>query len=330
MVTRRQAVLALGAGAFTAPFCAQAQKQAKIWHIGFLAPRSRPLSIESHFYGAFLKGMRELGYVEGKDFVVEWRFADGNYGLLPQLAMDLVRLNVDVILTGSSPTIRAAIEATRTIPIVMGTPSDPVGAGFVASLSHPGGNVTGMTFFVEDIISKHVEMLKKFVPKLSSFALLENGSSSIQSKSKAIAETAARAIGVRIVYIDARTPQDIEQGIADASRKRIGGLIVSADAMLGQQRNQIASLALKHRLPTITGEREYAEAGCLLSYGQTLAGNFHRAAYYVHKIMSGSLPAELPVEQPTKFALIINRRTAKALSITIPRELLLWADEMIE
>ena len=330
MNNRRKLIIALGAGALGASFRLLAQPQAKVWRVGFLALPSRPASFDSHFYGAFVQGMRELGYVEGKNLIVEWRFADGKAERLSSMAAELVQMRVDVILAGNTTAVRAAQKSTATIPIVMGTVGDPVGYGFVKSLAHPGGNITGPSSLAGDLGPKHLEMLLSMVPKLSRVAVLVNPSNPNHTMNLKKVEAVAQGTRVKILPVEASTPQEIENAFSVMTREKAGAVIMVGDAVFSQQVRQIAELATKHRLPSIYVGGEYVEAGGLMSYGQSFAERFRRAATYVDKIFKGAKPGDIPVEQPTKFELFINGRTAKALGLTIPQSLLISADKVIE
>lgn len=274
--------------------------------------------------------MRELGLVEGKNFIIEWRFADGKYERLPGLAAELVRLNVDVIVAGTTLSVQAARQTTTTIPIVMVAVPDPVGEGFAASLSRPGGNITGLSNIVTEVSIKHLELLRAAVPKLSRVAVLINPLNSSDSLILEQISGAAYARGLKVFPVEASTAGQIEAGFGAMTRARTEALIVAADSYFDVQRDQIAKLAVKNRLPTIFSNREMTDAGGLMSYGQDLAEHYRRAATYVHKILKGAKPGSLPIEQPTVLELVINQRTARALGLTIPRELELRADKMIE
>jgi len=274
--------------------------------------------------------MRELGYVEGKNLVIEWRSADGKYERFPLLAAELVQLKVDVIVTVTTPATSAAQKATTTIPIVMGTTGDPVGNGFIKSLARPGGNITGLTSIVSDLGPKHMEMLLSMVPRLSRVAVLLNPDNLAHIGVLKNVQAAAQRTSLKILPVKARTPQEIENAFSLMTREHAGAVIVAGDGFLTQQRRQIAELAVKNRLPSITGIKEYPETGGLMSYGQNLADQYRRAAVYVDKILKGAKPGDLPVEQPTRLALVINRKTAKALGLTIPQSLLIMADKVIE
>ena len=328
---RRQVLVALGAGALAAPLASFAQQQGKVWRIGFLAPRSRPDSIESDLYGAFVRGMRELGYVEGKNLAIEWRFADNSPDRLRGLAAELVRLKVDVIVTPGAASTSAVQKATTTLPVVMINAGDPIISGFGASLARPGGNITGPTSLAEDYSSKHLQFLLDMLPKLSRVALLSNNfASAIHATILKNIQAAAQKTGVKILPVEARDAQDLEQAFAVMIRESAGAVIIAQNPLFLQVRRQIADLAAKHRLPSIAAYRDYVEVGILMSYGHDNTENYRRAATYVDKILKGAKPGELPVEQPTKFEMFINGKTAKALGLKIPHSLLLSADKVIE
>ena len=330
MNKRRKLIVALGASALAAPFASYAQQQGKVWRVGFLSQRARPDSLESGVFGAFRRGMRELGYVEGKNLEIEWRFADNRFQQLPDLAAELVRLRVDVIVSAGTAATGAAQKATATIPLVIATAPDPVGSGFVASLARPGGNITGLSNLGTDISPKHLEMLLSLVPKLSRVAILVNPANSSHAITLKNVQAAAQRSKVRILPVEARTVPEIEQAFSAMVREKVGAVIVARDGLFSQQERQIAELAAKNRLPTISGHREYVEAGGLISYGQNNADNYRRAATFVDKIFKGAKPADLPVEQPTIFELFINGKTAKALGLKIPQSLLITAEKVIE
>jgi putative ABC transport system substrate-binding protein len=328
--TRRKILIVLGVGALAIPLASFAQKTNKTWRIGFLVSSARPPSIDAHFLGGFVRGMRELGYVEGKNLVIEWRFADGNYNRLPDLAVELSRLNVDVLVGGGTPANRALQQASPTIPIVNPTMSDPVGNGFAKSLAHPGGNITGLTLTTTDMSPKHLELLKLMVPKLTRLGALVNlGNPAHAAIVKSIAANAQK-VGVKVQTLDARNPDGIERNFSIMKRDRAEAVIVAVDAFFVGQRQQIAELALKDRLPSMFSAQEHVDAGGLMSYGQNLSDLYRRAAGYVDKILKGAKPGDLPIEQPAVFSLAINRKTAKALGLTISPELLLRADKVIE
>jgi putative ABC transport system substrate-binding protein len=330
MTTRRHILLALGAVAFASPLVSIAQQQGKIWRVGFLSARRRPISLEADYYGAFPQGMRDLGYVEGKNLVIEWRFAEGKYERLPGMAAELVQLKVDVIMALGPPAVVAAQKATTTIPIVIVTSVDPVSAGFVKSLARPGGNTTGFSNLAGDISPKHLEMLLATLPTLSRVAVLVNPANSAHGTILKDVQAAAQKVRVTVVPVEAQTPHEIESAFSSMARQNVGAVIVVLDPFLIQQGSEIAAQAAKHRLPSIFANREYAEAGGLMSYGQNQIDIYRRAATYVDKIFKGAKPGDLPVQQPIKLELVINVKTAKALGITIPQNVLLRADEVIQ
>ncbi|MSP96592.1 MAG: ABC transporter substrate-binding protein, partial [Betaproteobacteria bacterium] len=284
-----------------------------------------------YYYGPFRQGMRELGYVEGKNLVIEWRSAEGNNERLPDLAAELVNLKVDVIIAGGTPATSAAQKATGTIPIIMGGIGDPIGSGFIKSLARPAGNITGLSGMGEGVlVLKQLEMLLAMVPKLSRVAVLVNPSNTYNIKVLEIVRAAGQKRGVKILRVEARTPQEIDNAFSSVRQQNAGALIVLLEPFFQQQKSQIAELTAKHRLPAMAADRVYSEAGVLMSYGQSVAGQYRRAAYYVDKIFKGAKPGDLPVERPTIFELVINGKTAKALGLKIPQSLLISADKVIE
>jgi putative ABC transport system substrate-binding protein len=330
MNRRRKLLVALGASALTVPFTSFAQPQGKVWRVGILSTSDRLASTISSLHSAFLQGMRELGYAEGKNLVIEPRFAESKAELLPILAAELVQLRVDVILAAATPATGAAQKATTTMPIVMVNVGDPVNSGFVKSLAHPGGNITGISTISSDLGPKRLEMLLSVVPKLSRVAVLLNPSNASNINNFDMLEAAGQKRGVKIVRAEARTPQEIDSAFSLMRQQNAGALIVLLNPIFQNQINLIAELTEKHRLPSMTGDRLYVEGGCLMSYESSLSYGWLRAATYVDKIFKGVKPADLPVEQPMKFELVINGRTAKALGLTIPQSLLISADKVIE
>jgi putative ABC transport system substrate-binding protein len=320
-----------------APLAVEAQQagKGKVPQIGILSPTSpsdaghNPSDL-AVLFAAFGEGLRKLGYVEGQNFKIESRWAEGNYDRLPGLAADLVRLKVDVIVTYGTPASQAAKRATATIPIVMAAIIDPVASGLVQSLAHPGGNITGQSMMSPDLAAKQLEILKEVVPKTSRVAVLHNPANPGNAPEVRQAQDAARALGVRLQLLGARGPSEIDSAFAAMTNERAGALIVLVDAVLQNNRTRITDLAARHRLPAVYGLSEYAEAGGLLAYGPNRLEMFRRAATYVDRILKGAKPGDLPVEQPNKFALVINVKTAKTLGLTIPPSLLLRADQMIE
>jgi len=324
-----RALLALGAGA-VAPRVVPAQGQSKMRRIGFLTPRSRPSPPNTDaFSEAFTQGMRELGYVEGRNVVIEWRYADGRYQSLPELAAELARMDLEVIVTYGTAAAQALKKTTASIPIVVAAAVDLVGSGIVASLGHPGGNITGLSAIGVDLSPKHAELIKTMVPGLASVAVLVNPGNSTHPAVLKNVEAAAETLGMKVVPVDARTASEIDAAVATAARKGAGAVIVATDALYSGQGPRLADASLKHRLPTISIYMEHAQAGTLMSYGEDIAGFHRQAATYVDKILKGVKPANLPVEQPTRFELVINRKTAKALGLNVPQELLLRADKLL-
>jgi putative ABC transport system substrate-binding protein len=304
---------------------AYAQQPTKIPRIGFqsaASPSANAARIE-----AFRQGLRELGYVEGKNIVIEWRYAEGKLDRLSEFAAEWVRLKVDVIVTAAPSSTRAAKEATSTIPIVMAFDSDPVGNGFVASLARPGGNITGLSALSPEISGKQLELLKEIVPRLSHVAVLRTRHDAQVSKEM---ELAAGALKVQLQYLDVLGPKDIETAFGEARKGRADAVLVLASPVLESHRTQVADLAAKSRLPAIYHVSEFVEAGGLMSYGVSFIDLYRRAATYVDKILKGAKPADLPVEQPMKFELVINLKAAKQIGLTIPSNVLARADRVIK
>jgi putative ABC transport system substrate-binding protein len=295
---RRDLLIALGAGAAMLSLCSYAQQQGKVWRVGFLSQRHVDFVDADYYYGPFRQGLRELGYVEGKNLVIEWRSAEGNNERLPGLATELVNLKVDVIVTAGTPAISAAQKATTTIPIVMGNIGDPVGSGFVKSLARPASNITGLSSMAGDVYLKQIEMLLSMVPRLSRVAVLVNPSNVSNVKTSERVQTEGQKRGVKVLRAEAKTPQEIHNAFSMMRRQNADALIVFNDGLFQQQKAQIAELTGKHRLPAVAQDRIYADTGVLMSYGPSLAEQSLRAATYVDKIFKGAKPADLPVEQP--------------------------------
>jgi putative ABC transport system substrate-binding protein len=312
----------------TFAFGVAAQQPTKIPPIGYLTTPS--LSANAARIEAFQQGLRELGYVEGKNIVIEWRSAEGKLDRVPALAAELVRLKVDLIVTGGPQSTRAAKEATITIPIVMAFDNDPVGNGFVASLARPGGNITGLSTLYPEISGKQLELLKEIVPRLSRLAVLGNSTHPGNAQALKETELAAGALAVQLQYLDVRDPKDIETAFRAASKGRADAVLVLENAVLTSHRKQLIELAVKSRLPAIYPQTEYTEAGGLIYYGTNTPDLFRRAAIYVDKILKGAKPADLPVEQPKKFEFIINLKAAKQIGLTIPPNVLARADKVIK
>ncbi|MEW6689760.1 MAG: ABC transporter substrate-binding protein [Pseudomonadota bacterium] len=329
---RRESLLALAALALGAPLAARAQPAPGSHRIGFLALRSRSTAANPDpLYDAFMQEMRALGYVEGKNLVIEWRFADGMADRLPALASELVRAKVEVIVTHGSPPTRAAQRATSLIPIVTAVMGAPVRSGFAKTLARPGGNVTGLSSINLDLAPKQNELVRTLLPRASRVALLANPDNKVGYEGLVKAhQEATQRVGVTSLLVDARTPDEIRRSYADLARQRADAVIVAADAFFFGQGRLFAELGLAHRLPSMSSYRQHVQAGVLISYGQDVADYYRRAAAYVDRILKGAKPGDLPIEQPTRIHLAINRKTAGALGITVPQELLLRADEVIE
>lgn len=309
-----------------APLTAKAQPAAKVYRIGYVrAETPPPVDIE-----AFRQGLREHGYVEGKNVVIEYRWADGNEEKLRSLVAELIRLKVDLIVASAPAATRVAKEATTTIPIVMVLVADPVAFGFVASLARPGGNVTGFAFLLPEISGKRLDLLKEAIPKLSRVAVLWNAANPYKPVDLKEVQAAADALRVAVHTFPVREPNDFDEAFKAAVKSRVGGLITLEDPFTIAHRARIVDLALRHRLPAVYAVRPFVEAGGLMSYGPDRADQNRRAATFVDKILKGARPADLPVERPTKFELVINMKTAKATGITIPPSLLLRADQVLE
>jgi putative tryptophan/tyrosine transport system substrate-binding protein len=332
-MNRRSIALALMLGLLAVPLAAEAQQAVKVPRIGYLSMLSYSDSSLGPLRNAFREGLREHGYIEGQTITIEWRFADGSRERLPALAAELVRLKVDVIFTETTPATRAATQATTTIPIVFNPIADPVGEGFVANLARPGGNVTGLTQASLELSGKRLELLTGAVPRVTRVGVLSHsGVPSERSVRVMLEETeaAARTLGVQLRHLEVQGPRDLDRPFAAISREKVGALIVLNSPMFLSERRLIVDLATKNRLPAMFFLREFAEAGGLMSYGPNFPGLWRRAATYVDKILKGAKPGDLPVEQPTKFELVINMKTAKALGLTIPQSLLVRADEIIQ
>jgi len=311
----------------TTPPPAEAQQPTKTPRIGYLAANS--LSALAARIEAFRQGLRELGYVEGKNIVIEWRSAEEKLDRLPALAAELVRLKVNVIVTGGPTATRPAKEATSTIPIVMAQDSDPVGNGFVASLARPGGNITGLSTLAPELSGKRLELLKEIVPRLSRVAVLWASTNPGNAQTLREMKRAAGAFKVKLQYLDVLDPQGIETAFRAAGKERADAVLVLSSPVLASQRTQIADHAVKSRLPAISFRSDFVEDGGLMSYGVSVTDLDRRAAVYVDKILKGRTPADLPVEQPMKFEFIINLKSAKQIGLTIPPNVLVRADKVI-
>jgi ABC-type uncharacterized transport system substrate-binding protein len=325
---RRREFIALFWATVEWPFAALAQTPRKIARIGYLSPGSRTVS--AHLVEAFLQGLRELDHVEGQTFVMEYRWGEGRIDRLPELALELVRLEPDVLVATTSAAVQAAMNATRTIPIIMAGGGDPVGLGLVASLARPGGNVTGPSVMNTEVVSKRLQMLKEILPELRRVAVLLNSVNPIHALFMQETESTARVLRLELQPIEVHGPDDFEAAFGAATQGKAGALVAFDDSLTLQYRTRIVALAAASRLPTMYGYREFPDEGGLISYGANLSSPYRLAAKYVDKVLKGTKPADLPVEQPTKFELVINLKTAKALGLTVPASLLARADEVFE
>jgi putative ABC transport system substrate-binding protein len=304
---------------------AHAQQPKKVPRIGYLTTRSGPEAGEK----AFLQGLQSLGYIEGQTIAIEWRFAQGKFDRLPELASELVRLKVDLIVTaGGYPNVQAAKDATTTIPIVMAQVSDAVELGFVASLARPGGNITGISILAPELSGKLLELAKEAIPQASRVAVLVYSGRNWELYFKQM-DGAARSLGVQLLAFRVRAPDEIESAFDTARSKRADALVIPSSGFLALYRKRIVELAAQSRLPAIASSGSWAEEGCPLAYGPSTAESYRRAATYVDKILKGANPAQLPVEQPTKFEFVINLKTAKQIGVTIPPNVLARADKVI-
>jgi putative ABC transport system substrate-binding protein len=325
---RRTFILGIGGAFAILPLICFAQTRDKLWRIGMLESVSPELNAAN--LEAFRQGMRQLGYMEGRNLVIEYRSADGAAARFPDLAAELVRLQVDLIVTGGTPASLAAKRLTHAIPVVMARAGEPVESGLVASLAHPGGNVTGLSSVTVDIESKRLGLLHELLPRLARIAVLYNMSSPANVPQWKEVETTARSLGVEPQLLDVRKPEDFALAFDSATKQRANGIIVGQETLLEANRQLIVDLAAKHRLPAIYRSMAFIDAGGLMAYGPNYPDLYRRAATYVDKILRGANPDDLPVQLPTKFELMINLRTAKALGLTVPKELLLRADEVIQ
>lgn len=328
MSPRRKFMIVCGAAAFATPLRVSAQRQGKVFRIGVLNAQSRSEPVPSQV--AFLENMRELGYVEGKNLLIEERYAEGQQQRLQEHAAELVRLKVDLIVAPATPPGQAAQQATRTIPIVVTATADPVADGFAKSLARPGGNITGMSTGAGMTVTKHIELLQLAIPRLTRVGVLVNPGNRAHAPQLKTLESVASKFGIRITTSSAKTPDEIGAALSALMQERPQAVTFLRETFFNRRGRQIADLALKHRVASIAAFEGYVEAGGLMSYGDDQIERNRRAAILVDKILKGANPAELPFEQPTKFYFAINRKTAHALGLNIPQELLLSADKVIE
>jgi ABC-type uncharacterized transport system substrate-binding protein len=325
---RREFITLLGGAAVAWPLVARAQQAGKVWRIGILDTTSVALNAAN--FDALRQGLRQHGYIEGQNLVIDYRSADGRVERFPDLAAELVHLKVDLIVTRGTPAVVAVKNATKTIPVVMAASGDPIGAGVVAGLARPGANVTGLSAFVTELQAKRLELLKELVPGINRIAALLNMSSPATPPQWEQTKAAARTLAIEPQLLDVRKPEDLNRAFETAIRQRAEALVVGINALTQANRRPIADLATKHRLPAIYPSREFVDAGGLVAFGVNYPDLYRRAATYVDKILKGAKPADLPIEQPTKFEMVINLKTAKALGLDVPPTLLARADEVIE
>jgi putative tryptophan/tyrosine transport system substrate-binding protein len=325
---RREFVVLLGAAAVCLAVLAHAQQARKVPRVGLLSPFSS--SDTALWHQAFLQGLRDLGWIEGKTIIIEYRYAEGRNDRLPELVADLIRFKVEIIVTAVTNDTLAAKNATREIPIVMVAAGDPVATGIVESLARPGGNITGLSQMNPELIGKRLELLKEIVPELSSVAVLWNPEDPISILGWNEIQLPARKLGVEAHSLQVRSSGDLDKAFDAAARTRVGALVIMPNPVFVTNLKRIADFATQNRLPSIFHLREFADAGGLVSYGVDRSDLFRRAATYVDKILKGANPADLPIEQPTKFELVVNLKTAKALGLAVPPSVLARADEVIE
>jgi len=320
--------VALYAVLFALCFPVQAQQTGKVPRIGLLLPYSA--STAAPWEQAFRRGLRDLGWIEGNNIRIEYRYSEGQESRLPQLAAELVHLKVDIIVTSITPDTLVAKNATTTIPIVMASVADPVGSRFVDSLARPGGNITGLTNIAPELSGKWLELLKETVPNLSRVAMLWNPDGPISAIAWKESQVPARALGLQLYSMEARSANDFDQAFEKAAKAGVGALAIGPNAEVSRNLKRVADLAIKRRLPSIYGLVEFVEFGGLMAYGPDRSDLFRRAAAYVDKILKGRKPAELPVERPTKFEMLINLKTAKQIGLTVPASVLLRADKVMK
>jgi putative ABC transport system substrate-binding protein len=323
-IGRRKFLATLGGAAAAWPLAARAQQSGKAYRIGWLQPAPTP--------DTWLKGFRQdcRNSFEGKNLIIEYRWGDGNFDRLPEMAAELVQLNVDVIVSVNTPALLALQKATRTIPIVMLTSSDPLRSGLAASLARPGGNITGLSVMTREASGKRLELLREIIPKLSRVIVLSNPENPVVVLRLQETRAAAQTFSFKLDSVDMRKPSELDRALSVIVGTRLDALVLLEDSMILSQRTQIATFALEHRLPSISPFREFSEVGGLMSYGASVPDLYRRAVGYIKRILEGAKPAELPIEQPTKFELVINLKTAKALGLTVPTIMQMTADEVIE
>jgi putative ABC transport system substrate-binding protein len=324
----RRAFLAGAAALLAAPLAAEAQQAGKVYRVGFLG--NSTAALEANLVGPFREGLRELGYVEGQNIAIEYRWAEGQYERFPALIAELLARKVDVIVTAGTPASLAVKKATTSVPLVMVAVGDPVGTGLVTSLARPGGNLTGLISIAPDLEGKRLELLREVVPKLSHVSVLTNPANPFHALSEKQVRAAASVMRMKVHFVNVRAEPEIDHAFGMITRQRPDGLIMLADRVFLHNRVRIADFATRNRIPGVYAYTELVDAGALMSFGPSYPGMHKRAAYFVDKILKGVKPADLPMEQPAKFELVINLKTAKVLGLTMPQSLLLRADRVIE
>ena len=328
LISRRAFVASVTGGLLSAPLAAAAQPAGKVHRIGFLG--NSTAALEANLVQPFRDGLRELGYVEGRDVAIEYRWAEGQYERFPALIAELIALKVEVLVTAGTPAALAVKRATTTIPLVMVAVGEPVGTGLVKSLARPGGNLTGLVSIAPDLEGKRLELLTEIVPKLSSVAFLSNPANPFHATSEKQARTAARSLHLKVEFFPVRAESEFERAFLAMGGQRPGALVMLADRLFLHHRARIVEFAAQNRLPAVYAYTELVEAGGLMSFGPSYPGMHRRAAYFVDRILKGDKPADLPMEQPSKFELLINLKTARALGLVIPQPVLLRADNLIQ
>jgi putative ABC transport system substrate-binding protein len=330
MNNRRKLVIAIGASALAIPLFARAQQTDRIRRIGVLQQYAATDTEGQRRTSAFLMGLQELGWKEGQNFSLEIRYANGMFERAPALVAELLQAHVDVLVTAGTETVEAARNATKTVPIIMATIGDPVGAGIIASLARPGGNITGLCNYAKELSAKRLELIAEIIPGMGRVAVLWNpNNASVMLKFKET-EEAARVKGIQVESIPVRHPDEIDQGFQRARQAGVKAIVIADDVLLSSQRGRIVELAMRNRLPMTSEFTQFADAGALMSYGPDQIDMWRRAALFVNKILKGAKPADLPVEQPTRFEMVINMKTAKTLGVKIPNSILVRADRVIE
>ena len=326
---KRRAFLNLVGGIAAWPLTVSAQ-QRKVWRVGFVSGTVRPEVMETSFAGGFTQGMRELGHVEGRDFVIEWRFTEGRAERYDEIADELAKLRIDILVVGAPQAVPPLRRASPETPIVLGISTDPVGRGFAKSLSHPGGMITGLANSVDDTAPKQIELLASMVPNLSRLGVLGNSSGPNFASVMKHIDASAKVSKITIVTADTQSPEEFSGAFEHFTRERVQAFMVISDVLFNHYRRRLVDLATASRLPSMFSVREYVEAGGLMSYGESFRDFFRRSAAYVDKLMKGAKAGDLPIEQPSRFYLTVNLKTAKAIGVEVPSALLLRADEVIE